>query len=68
MGVQSLKGAMQNGMNKLTGSFGGWRRCSLVTDPCGYAPRSRVACRQNRGVIVSMLFRTTSLGSSAIKL
>ena len=38
--------------SNLTGSFGGWRRCSLVTDPCGYAPRSRLAGRQNTYVIL----------------
>jgi hypothetical protein len=46
---------MQNNLNNLTGSLGGWRRCSLVTDP-GYAPRARLASRQNPGVILSKLF------------
>ena len=31
----------------LAGSFGRWPRCSLVTDPRGYAPRSRLANGQN---------------------
>jgi len=26
----------RNDLYNLTGSFGGWRRCSLVTDTCGY--------------------------------
>jgi len=37
----------RNSLHKLTCSFAGWRRCSLVADPCGYAPRSRLASRQN---------------------
>jgi hypothetical protein len=41
-----------NNIYNLIGSFGGWPRCSLVTDPCGYAPRSRLAGRQNPRVIL----------------
>jgi hypothetical protein len=47
---------MQNNLDNLTGYFGGWRRCSLLTDPCGYARRSRLASRQNPGVILFISF------------
>ena len=46
-----IKEPLRNNIYNLTCSFGGWRRCSLVTDP-GYAPRSRLASRQNPGVIL----------------
>jgi hypothetical protein len=50
---------MNKGSN-LTGSFGGWRRCSLVADPCGYAPRLRLASRQNPCVMLLPLFFNAS--------
>ncbi|MGA2661753.1 MAG: prepilin-type N-terminal cleavage/methylation domain-containing protein [Verrucomicrobiota bacterium] len=59
---------MQNDLDNLTGSFGGWRRCSLVTDPGGYAPRSRLASRQNPGVLLSKSFRIGSFRSSGFTL
>jgi hypothetical protein len=37
------------------GSFGRWRRCSLVADPCGYAPRERLARRQNSCAIIAQV-------------
>jgi hypothetical protein len=40
-----------NNFYSLTGSFGGWRRCALVTDRCRSASRLRLAIHQNPGVI-----------------
>jgi hypothetical protein len=46
----------QNNLNNLTCPFGVWLRCSLVTGPCGHAPRERLARRQNPCVILFKLF------------
>gem|GEM_PF-5483983 len=45
------KGRPRNNLSNLTWSFDLWPRCPLVTYPCGYAPRGRLARRQNPGVI-----------------
>jgi len=45
------KGPPRNNLSNLTWSFDLWPRCPLVTYPCGYAPRGRLARRQNPGVI-----------------
>jgi hypothetical protein len=47
---ESPSGPSRNNLYNLTGFFDGWRRCSLVTEPFGHAPRSRLASRQNSGV------------------
>jgi hypothetical protein len=44
--------AIHNNLNILAGSFARWLRCSVVTDPCGYAPPSRLASGQNSGAII----------------
>jgi hypothetical protein len=41
-------------------SFAAQLRCSLVADRCGYAPRSRLAGRQNPGGILLPLFISTA--------
>ena len=46
-----IKEPLRNHIYNLTWSFAGWRRCSLVAAP-GYVPRSRLASRQNPGVIL----------------
>jgi hypothetical protein len=43
-------------------SFAAQLRCSLVADRCGYAPRSRLAGRQNPGGSLLPLFISTALG------
>jgi hypothetical protein len=53
---------MHNNLDNPTGSFGAWLRCSLVTDPCEYAPRLRLASHQNSCVILSSLLCIASLG------
>jgi len=35
------------------GSFGRWRRCPLVRDPFGYAPRGRLASVQNSSAVIA---------------
>jgi hypothetical protein len=45
-------------------SFAAQLRCSLVADRCGYAPRSRLAGRQNPGGILLPLFISTALAGS----
>jgi hypothetical protein len=53
----NAKASQKNNFSILAGSFGGWRRCSLVTDRRGYAPRSRLASRQNsRAIIAQVIF------------
>ena len=44
------KGPSSNNLDNLTGSYDGWQRSLLVTEPFGYAPRARLASRQNSGV------------------
>jgi hypothetical protein len=48
--VEAAQGPSSNNLYNLTGSFDGWQRCSLVTEPFGQAPRPRLASRQNSGV------------------
>jgi len=48
---RAAKGPPRNNLSNLTWSFDLWPRCPLVTYPCGYAPRGRLARRQNPGVI-----------------
>ncbi|SPE60081.1 hypothetical protein SBV1_370065 [Verrucomicrobia bacterium] len=47
-----IKEAIQNNMNNSAWPFDRWLRYSLVTDRCGYAPRSCLASRQNPGAPV----------------
>jgi hypothetical protein len=55
--TEIAKASRKNNMNILAGSFGRWRRCSLVTDRLGYAPRSRLASGQNScAIIVHVIF------------
>jgi hypothetical protein len=57
MQIQTAKASRKNNMNILAGSFGRWRRCSLVADHFGYAPRSRLASGQNScAIIVHVIF------------
>jgi hypothetical protein len=48
--LQPVWGPSINNLHNLTGSFDGWQRCSLVTEPFGQASRPRLASRQNSGV------------------
>jgi hypothetical protein len=50
---------MNKGSN-LPCSFAAHLRCSLVADRCGYAPRSRLAGRQNPGGNLLPLFISTA--------
>jgi hypothetical protein len=64
------KAARKNNRSILAGSFACWLRCELVTDPRGYAPRSRLASQQNfRAIIAQIIFsrclRASQLGALA---
>jgi hypothetical protein len=58
--IQSIKAAVINKGSNQPCSFSAQLRCSLVTDHCGYAPRSRLAGRQNPGGILLPLFITAA--------
>jgi hypothetical protein len=51
-----LKGLSGNNLVNLPWSFVAQLRSSLVTDPEGYAPHSRLAAQQNPGDILPNLF------------
>ena len=52
--------AVMNKGGNLPWSFAVQLRCSLLTGPCGYARRSRLAGRQNPGGFLPPLFITAS--------
>jgi hypothetical protein len=52
--------AVINKGSNLPCSFAAQLRCSLVEVHCGYAPRSRLAGRQNPGGILPPLFITAA--------
>jgi hypothetical protein len=56
----TLKAAVINKGSNLPCSFAAPLRCSLVADRGGYAPRSRLAGRQNPGGILLPLFITAA--------
>ena len=57
-----VMGPPRNNLSNLTWSFDLWPRCPLVTYPCGYAPRGRLARRQNHGVIFVNVISWRPLG------
>jgi hypothetical protein len=57
-GARGIKAAVINKGSNLPCSFAAQVRCSLVADHCGYAPRLRLAGRQNPGGVLLPLFIT----------
>jgi len=55
------KASRRNNLSILAGAFAHWLCCSLVTDPYGYASRSRLASGQNSCAIIAQVISSRRL-------